>query len=150
MVESDYTHLEGIDLGEAEATVSRQQAFLWAEATRNDEPAYRWPSESEDRQLAPPGVAYLLIFTADGLNRDMEELGLDPDFEKGHFLAGHEFTFHQPLYVGEPYHITGELTDVTRKETDTSTFDIHEQAFEATDSEGEPAYDLLFRGILMR
>jgi hypothetical protein len=141
------------ELGTGEYTVERWMTFLWAEATRNDEDAFRWAADAasydRERQLVPPEFA--LVIVGEAVETEMDEIeGVDPDPEKGIFYAGQSFDFYQPLFVGETYEVSAHVSDIERKEGASGEFDLLSTAFEASDSEGEPAFDTTARTIFMR
>lgn len=152
MSEKTYDHLEGTEIGEGELTVESWEAFLWADATDNDEDAFRWADKAEaydvDRQLVPP--EYGLNVANAAIDADLDDLGLDPDMEKGTFHAGQSFEIHQPLVVDETYTVSGTLSSVDRKEGGSGTFDLVTQTFEITDEDGEPVMETETSAILMR
>ncbi len=152
MSKSPFQSVEGTDLGEGKVRVERWEAFLWADATRNDEDAFRWAQVAEqygiDRQLVPPEYGMNVVRKA--IETDLDDLGLEPDWDKGIFHAGQEFEFFKPLVVEETYTVSGELTDVERKEGSSGEFDLVTQAFEVTDEGDDPIFDTISRVILMR
>jgi hypothetical protein len=152
MSEQTYDHLEGTHIGDGEFTVDSWCAYLWADATRNDEGGFRWAEEVEvegiDRQLVPP--EYGMIIANNAIATDLDDLGLDVDMEKGAYHAGQEFEFYQPLAVDETYNVSGTLTSVERKEGSSGTFDLVTQTFQVTDKSGEPILETVSQAILMR
>jgi acyl-CoA thioesterase FadM len=143
----------GTEFPEGEFTAERYLGFLWADATRNDQDAFRWPDEAAeygcDEQLVPHEFALVIAGQAIETSlMDVEEL--DPDPEKGVFHAGQSFDYHQPLYADETYTVSGRIEDIERKEGSSGEFDLITVSYEATDSDGEPAFDSTSQAIFMR
>ncbi len=131
-----------------EFTVERWMAYLWADATRNDDDAFRHEEAAKevgaDAQLVPPEFGMHIAMEGSGAGIEGALEGLDIDWESGVFHGEQSFTFHQPLVVGETYSVTGEVADVEQKEK----FDILSLDYEATDTQGNPAFRTQTRIII--
>jgi hypothetical protein len=146
--------IEGKQLPEGEFEVERWMAYLWADATRNENDAFRYEEEAaasgEPAQLVPPELGQLIIRDGGGA-RPKEALSeLEPDYDKGVYHGEQEFEFHQPLYVDETYRVTGEVTDVERKEGRSGPFDLATMRFDVFDSDEDLAFVAKPRMVLMR
>ena len=151
-MESPYAHLEGDRLGEGTFTTRRAQVFLWVEATRNDEDAFRWQEASEsygeEKQLVPPEFGLQIVTGA--LDVDLAAVGLEPDWEAGVYHAGQSFDFHRPIYVDTTYAVSGKIDRIERKRGATGVFDVVTQGYIVTDTENAPTFTTETKIILMR
>jgi len=137
--------MEGTQLPSGGFTVEDWKAFLWADATRNGDDAFRYGSEAEtDRpsaQLVPQSMCQHIVFEATGgIDRTMSRL--TDDWTSGAALGGLRVEFHDSLETGEELQVTGEITSVERKQGSSGPLTIVTHAYEVTDESDEPVYDL--------
>lgn len=137
--------LEGRELPDGEITVERWKAFLWADATRNDEDAFRYDDRAaelgEDGQLVPPTLCQHVAFEATGgIERTLGKVS--DDWKSGAALGQLRVEFHAPMRVDEPYAVSGEIANIAEKDGSEGDLTIVTYAYEVTTTEGEPVYDL--------
>lgn len=150
--EDDVQAIVGREFPGGEFTVERWMAYLWADATDNDNDAFRYEETAAeqrgDAQFVPPEFG--MQIASEGSGADLEDIfageGLDVDWESGVFHGEQTFEFHQPLIVGETYSVTGEVSEIDPK----SEFDVVTLSYEVTDEEDNPAFETQTRVILMR
>lgn len=144
--------LEGRELPDGEITVERWKAFLWADATRNDEDAFRYDDRAaelgEDGQLVPPTLCQHVAFEATGgIEQTLGQVS--EDWKSGAALGQLRVDFHAPMHVDEPYAVSGEIADIERKDGSTGELTVVTYAYEVTTTDGEPVYDLEADLVLM-
>ncbi|MFC6719815.1 MaoC family dehydratase N-terminal domain-containing protein [Natrialbaceae archaeon GCM10025810] len=141
----DIDELEGQPLPDGTFTVESWKAFLWADATRNDEDAYRYPEQGEelgaDGQLVPPSLCQHIAFEASG-GID-ETLGrVSDNWASGAALGGLRTDLYMPIIVNEPLQVSGEIASVEQKDGSSGQLSIITFDYEVTDSADEPVYDM--------
>jgi len=141
--------IQGKQLESGTFAIERWMAYLWADATRNDDNRFRALPE-DGRQQAPPELGQLLVREASQARPKEAFPELDPDYEKGVYHGEQAFEFNQPLYVGEEYQVSGEISSVTRKEGQQGTFDIVSMQFDVRDENDELAVVVEPSMVLMR
>lgn len=144
--------LEGQELPTGEISVERWKAFLWADATRNGEDAFRYDERAaelgEDGQLVPPTLCQHVAFEATGgIEATLGQVS--DDWKSGAALGQLRVEFHAPMHVDEPYAVTGEIANIDRKDGSQGELTIITYAYEVTTTDGEPVYDLEADLILM-
>lgn len=150
----EHEDIEGKQLPTGTCTIERWMAYLWADATRNEDDVFRYDEDAEaigePGQLVPPELGQMIVREGGGARPKEALRELEPDYDKGVYHGEQEFEFHQPLYVDETYEVEGAVTDVTRKEGRSGPFDLVTMRFDVVDSGGEPAFVAKPRMILMR
>ena len=144
--------LEGTQLPAGEYEVEGWKAYLWADATRNEENAFRYDEDAkslgEPGQLVPHSMCQHIVFEATGgINETMSYIS--DDWTSGAALGGLRVDFHAPLEVGETLTVDGEISNVIEKEGSSGTLTIVTYAYTVTTAEGDGVYDLEADLILM-
>lgn len=144
------------DTDEEGFTVERWMAYIWAEATRNDNDVFRSEDAAVeagfDGQVAPPTFGYYLARAASevGIEAVAEATSSEVDWEGGIYWGEQTLEFHRPLVVGETYRVTdAEITDVEHKAGSSGEFDVVTQKYEIEDDDGEPAFDSYMKTVVM-
>ncbi|MCU4753107.1 MaoC family dehydratase N-terminal domain-containing protein [Halobacteria archaeon AArc-curdl1] len=148
----DPTELEGIELPSGEYTVERWKAFLWADATRNDDDTFRYDDDAieagENGQLVPHTLCQHIAFEATGgIESTMGRLA--DDWTSGAALGQLRATFHGPLEVGQTVHVEGHIANVERKEGSSGGLTIVTHAYDVRTPDDEPIYEMEADMILM-
>lgn len=136
-------NVSGKPLPGGEFTVKRWMAYLWADATRNDDDAFRHEEIARERgasrQLVPPGLAQQIINEASARVADvLKDIGYD--LESTVLFGGQGFEFHRSLYVDEPYSVEGQVKDIVTKQGGSGEFDIVTLEYEVFDDDRNLAY----------
>ena len=144
--------LEGTQLPAGEYEVEGWKAYLWADATRNEENAFRYDEDAESLgesgQLIPQSMCQHIVFEATGgINETMSYIS--DDWTSGAALGGLRVDFHAPLQVGETLIVEGEIHSVVEKEGSSGTLTIVTYAYTVTGTDGEEIFDLEADLILM-
>ncbi len=137
------TGLEGTRLPSGDFAVEDWKAFLWADATRNEEDGFRYEEETAEAsgQFVPHSMCQHIVFEATGgIDETMSRL--TEDWTSGAALGGLRIEFHGPIETGEELHVTGEITNVAQKEGSSGSLTIVTHAYEVTDTSDDPVYDL--------
>lgn len=123
-------------------TVRRWMSFLWADATRNPDDAYRYADAAGDdgSVYVPHDFATQIAVAGSGASIEgiLGDMGMD--WDSGVFYAGQELSFEQPLRSGVQYEVSGEIGDVTEKEGDSGSFHLVRIDYHVHDSD-EPVFD---------
>lgn len=148
----DTKQLEGTALPSGEYTVERWRAFLWADATRNENDAFRYDdavdADNASGQLVPYSMCHYIAFEATGgIEETMSRIS--DDWQEGAALGELRTDLHGPITVGEPYHVSGQISNVEHKEGSTGGLTIVTQSYEVTTTGGEPVYDMEIDLVLM-
>ncbi|MFP9191437.1 MaoC family dehydratase N-terminal domain-containing protein [Natrialbaceae archaeon A-CW1-1] len=148
----DPTKLVGTELPSGEYTVDRWKAFLWADATRNDEDAFRYDTDAEacgeSGQLVPHTLCQHIAFEATGgIESTMGRLA--DNWSEGAALGQLRADFHRPLHVGETVHVTGQIEHVERKEGSSGQLTIVTLSYDVTTETDDPIYDMEADMVLM-
>lgn len=131
----------GRTYGPGEFTVERWLAHLWADATCNEDDAFRRPDE-DGVQHAPPTLAQVVAREAAGTGTFEADLRAGDWEDPSVFLGGQRLSFERPLRVGETYRATAEVVDVARKEGSSGPFRVVTVAYAVETAAGDPAFDL--------
>ncbi|MEF8813815.1 MAG: MaoC family dehydratase N-terminal domain-containing protein [Halovenus sp.] len=139
------TGLEGTQLPSGEFAIEDWKAFLWADATRNEEDAFRYENEGETAdtsgQFVPHSMCQHIVFEATGgIDETMSRL--TEDWTSGAALGGLRIECHDSIETGEEFRVTGEITNVEQKEGSSGSLTIVTHAYEVTDTSDDPVYDL--------
>jgi acyl dehydratase len=139
------SELEGTELPSGEFEVEGWKAHLWADATRDEDAAFRYDEDAEavgePGQLVPHSMCQHIVFEATGgIEATMSRL--TDDWKSGAALGGLRVDFHAPIETATTLAVDGEITNVVEKEGSTGGLTIvtHEYAVSTTD--GEAVYDL--------
>jgi hypothetical protein len=148
----DTKQLEGTELPSGEYTVEGWKAFLWADATRNENDEFRYDEavEADDasRQLVPYSMCHYIAFEATGgIEETMNRIS--DDWQEGAALGQLRTDLHSPIMVDEPYHVSGHISNVEHKEGSTGGLTIVTQSYEVTTTDDEPVYDMEIDMVLM-
>ncbi|WP_458210639.1 FAS1-like dehydratase domain-containing protein [Haladaptatus sp. NG-SE-30] len=139
------TELEGTELPSGEFEVGGWKAHLWADATRNDEDAFRYEEDAkaagEPGQLVPYSMCHHIVVEAtDGVDAMMNRI--TDKWTAGAALGGLRVDFHAPLQSGETLRVEGRVDDVVEKEGKSGRLTIVTHAYSVTSPTGDPVYDL--------
>lgn len=149
----DPSSLVGREFPGGTTQVERWAAFLWATATRNPDPRFRYPDrrgavtddESGDgggRQYAPPTYAQVVARAAAGTG-DVEAVLRDGNWaDPSVFLGGLRFEFDAPLVVGRTYRAEARVDGAQRKSGSTGPFTVLTVEYDVTDGAGDPAFGM--------
>jgi hypothetical protein len=147
--------IEGEKLPDGEFHVERWMAFLWADATDNDDDVFRYKDVAMERteagsQLVPPEYAINIAWA--GCVNPVEAEPLDIDIgEDTTFHVSQSFEFHQLLEVGETYEVQGTIETVEQKTGDAlGEFHLATIEYEAVDASGQPAFSTTSKLIFKR
>jgi hypothetical protein len=132
--------IEGRELPSGEVEVTRRDAFLWAEATRNEDDAFRYDEDARelgaDGQIVPPVL--LQHVANEGAAGTEEALAdVDVDWESGVYLGEQTFEYDEPLAVGETYRVCGSIPSVEYKEGSSGNFHLVTLAYDIESTAGE-------------
>lgn len=137
--------LAGTEIPSGEFEVEGWKAYLWADATRDEESAFRYDDDAkaagEPGQLIPHSMCQHIVFEATGgIEATMSRL--TDDWKSGAALGGLRVDFHAPTETETTLRVDGAITNVVEKEGSTGGLTIvtHEYAVSTTD--GEAVYDL--------
>jgi hypothetical protein len=138
------TDIVGTELPGGTYDVKRWMAYLWADATRNDDDRYRYAEETDvegDGIDLPPEFATQIAVAGAGQSIEgiLNEMNLD--WDGGVFYAGQELTFHQALRSDTAFTITGEISEVERKHSDDGGFYLIGIDYHVRDGEDDPVFD---------
>jgi hypothetical protein len=147
-----HTDLEGTELPSGEYTVEDWKAYLWADATRNDEDTFRYDEAAhavdEPGQLVPFTMCqHIVVEATGGIEETMGRLA--DDWTNGAALGQLRAEFHAPLEVGQPLQVSGYISNIEKKEGSTGPLTIVTQVYEATQSDGDRVFDLEADMVLM-
>ncbi|WP_435361841.1 MaoC family dehydratase [Haloarchaeobius sp. DFWS5] len=147
----ELAELEGTSLPDGELTIESWQAFLWADATRNEEAAFRYgdaaTEQGEAGQLVPPTMCqHLAVDATGGIEGTLGNVA--PDWKEGAALARLDADFNQPIRVHEPYHVSGYIPNVATKDGSRGELTFVTFEYDVTTTAGEPVYDLSFDVVL--
>ena len=149
MVTSD---LEGTQIPRGEFEVEGWKAYLWADATRDDEDAFRYDEDAEavgePGQLIPHSMCQHIVFEATGgIEATMSRL--TDDWKSGAALGGLRVDFHAPIETDTALTVEGEITSVVEKEGSSGGLTIVTHEYAVSTLDGEPVYDLEADMVLM-
>jgi hypothetical protein len=149
MVASD---LEGTDIPSGEFEVESWKAYLWADATRDDEAAFRYDEDARDAgepsQLVPHSMCQHVVFEATGgIEATMSRL--TDDWKSGAALGGLRVDFHAPIETATSFAVEGEISNVVEKEGSSGALTIVTHEYAVSTVNGEPIYDLEADMVLM-
>jgi acyl dehydratase len=144
--------LTGTELPTGRFAVEDWKAFLWADATRDDEDAFRYDEAAmdagEDGQLVPHSMAQHVAFEATGgIEATMSKLA--DDWQSGAALGGLRVEFHAPLETGQPLEVGGRISNVEQKEGSSGGLTIVTLSYEAETPAGEPVFEMDADMVLM-
>lgn len=146
------TELEGTELPAGDYAIEGWKAFLWADATRNDEPAYRYEEDALEAgapgQLVPHTMCQHIVYEATG-GIDATLSRFVDDWTSGAALGGLRVEFHAPLETDQTLHVEGTIDEVVEKEGSSGPMTIVTQTYEVTATDGSPVYDLEVDIILL-
>ncbi|MFT4947222.1 MAG: hypothetical protein ACI8TL_001462 [Natronomonas sp.] len=144
--------LEGTRLPSGEYEVEGWQAHLWADATRNDEDAYRYDDEAravgEPGQLVPQSMCQHIVFQASGGIDEVMGM-VSEDWTSGAALGGLRVDFHTPIEAGQTLKVEGRIDSVVEKEGSSGPLTIVTYSYTVTAETGDEVYDLEVDLILM-
>lgn len=124
-------------------TVKRWMSFLWADATRNEDDAYRYSDADDDIDgvYVPHEFATQIAVAGAGASIEgiLKDMGMT--WDSGVFYAGQELSFNRSLRTGVQYHVAGEIADVTEKMGDSGRFHLVTIDYHVNDSEDELVFD---------
>lgn len=139
------TKLEGTELPSGEFEVEGWKAHLWADATRNDEDAFRYDKDARavgaPGQLIPHSMCQHIVFEATG-GIDATMSRLTDDWTSGAALGGLRADFHAPIEADQSLTVEGHIDSVIEKEGTSGGLTIITHAYTVTTTDGEPVYDL--------
>lgn len=151
---ADPSSLVGREFPGGTTRVERWAAFLWATATRNPDPTFRYPGEgrgavtddesgdSSGRQYAPPTYAQVVARAAAGTG-DVEAALRNGNWaDPSVFLGGLRFAFDAPLVVGRTYRAEARVGEADRKSGSTGPFTVLTVEYDVTDEAGDPAFGM--------
>lgn len=146
------TDLEGTELPSGEFTVEDWTAYLWADATRNEEDAFRYDhaaeAAGEPGQLVPFTMCQHIVFEATGgIEATMSRI--DDDWTSGAALGQLRAEFHAPLETGQPLRVSGHVGTVEEKAGSQGSLTIVTHVYEATTTDGDPVFDVEADMVLM-
>jgi acyl dehydratase len=138
-------NLEGTDIPSGEFEVKGWKAYLWAEATCDDEAAFRYDEDArevgEPGQLVPHSMCQHIVFEATGgIEATMSRL--TDDWKNGAALGGLRVDFHAPIEAGTSFTVEGEISNVIKKEGSAGELTIITHEYAVSTPNGEPVYDL--------
>ncbi len=144
--------LKGTQLSAGEYTIEEWKAHLWADATRNEEDAFRYDEDAksvgEPGQLVPHSMCQHIVFEATG-GIDETMSYISDDWTSGAALGGLRVDFHAPLQVGNTLKVEGQISEVLKKEGSSGPLTIVTFAYTVQDESGEHIYDLEADLVLM-
>lgn len=148
----DAEELEGTQLRSGRFAVEDWKAFLWADATRNEEDAFRYDEAAEAAgeagQLVPHTMAQHIAFEATGgIDETMGRLA--DDWQRGAALGGLRVDFHAPLRTERTLDVSGEITDVEIKEGSSGQLTIVTLRYLAETPDGETVFEMAVDMVLM-
>lgn len=148
----DAEELEGTQLRSGRFAVEDWKAFLWADATRNEEDAFRYDGAAEaageDGQLVPHTMAQHIAFEATGgIDETMGRLA--DDWQRGAALGGLRVDFQAPLRTERALDVSGEITDVEFKEGSSGRLTIVTLRYLAEIPDGETVFEMDADMVLM-
>lgn len=139
------SELIGTELPSGEYEVGGWKAHLWADATRNDNDAFRYTEDAQatagTKQLIPHSMCQHIVFEATGgIEKTMNRL--TDDWTSGAALGGLRADFHSPIEVGETLYVEGAIEDVIGKEGSSGGLTIVTHAYSVETADETPVYDL--------
>ncbi len=142
MVASD---LEGTEIPSGEFEVESWKAYLWADATRDDEMAFRYSEDAQDAgepgQLVPHSMCQHIVFEATGgIEATMSRLS--DDWKSGTVLGGLRADFHAPIETATSFIIEGEISNIEKRDGSSGELTIATHRYTVSTTDGEPVYDL--------
>lgn len=141
MVDKD---LVGTELPSGEYTVEDWKAHLWADATRNDEDAFRYDEDAREKgepgQVVPHSMCQHIVFEASGGIEEAMSYASE-DWRSGAALGGLRVEYHAPVEVGQTLHASGHISDVFEKEGSSGTLTFVTYSYTVNSEGGEPLYD---------
>jgi len=138
----DLSSLVGREFPGGTTRIERWAAFLWATATRNPDPTFRYSADSDGRQYAPPTYAQVVAREAAGTG-DVEAVLRDGDWaDPSVFLGGLRFAFDAPPVVGRTYRAEARVGGAERKSGSTGPFTVLTVEYDVTDGAGDPAFEM--------
>lgn len=148
----DVDDLADTELPSGRFAVEEWKAFLWADATRDDEAAFRYDEAAaavgEDGQLVPHTMAQHIAFEATGgIEATMGRLS--DDWRSGAALGQLQVEFHAPLETGQPLVVTGRVTDVEEKDGSSGGLTVVSLSYDVETPAGDPVFDMVADMVLM-
>jgi len=148
----DAADLDGTELGAGRFTVEDWKAFLWADATRDAEDAFRHDDAAaaagESGQLVPHTMAQHVAFEATGgIKATMGQFS--DNWQSGAALGGLRVDFHEPMTTGDPLEVSGEITGVEVKDGSSGELTIITLSYDAETTDGEAVFDMDADMVLM-
>ncbi len=150
MAEDILSEIIGRSTGTTVVTVERGQLALFADAVKEESPAYRDPRAAADAGLpgipAPPTYPFVMgnfgvypeLQTDDAPSANPMAAVLGPLMAKGGIIlhGEQEFSYHRPVFAGDVLVGTGTVVDAYQKESKgkTMTFVVVETAWSDRDS----------------
>ncbi len=150
MAEDILSEIIGRSTGTTVVTVERGQLALFADAVKEESPAYRDPRAAADAGLpgipAPPTYPFVMgnfgvypeLQTDDAPSGNPMAAVLGPLMAKGGIIlhGEQEFSYHRPVFAGDVLVGTGTVVDAYQKESKgkTMTFVVVETAWSDRDS----------------
>ncbi|MFC7131527.1 MULTISPECIES: MaoC family dehydratase [Salinibaculum] len=146
------SELAGTEIPGGEFEVEGWKAHLWADATREDEDAFRYDEDAEAKgepgQLVPHSMCQHIVFEATGgIEATMSRL--TDDWKSGAALGGLRVDFHGPIETATTLRVEGEITDVVEKEGSSGGLTIVTHEYAVSTADGDPVYDLAADMVLM-
>ncbi|WP_255197615.1 MaoC family dehydratase [Halorarius litoreus] len=139
------TELEGTEIPSGEFGVEGWKAYLWADATRDEEAAFRYDEDAEavgePGQLVPHSMCQHIVFEATGgIEATMSRL--TDDWKSGAALGGLRVEFHAPIETGTTLTVDGAITSVVEKEGSSGGLTIVTHEYAVSTPDGDAVYDL--------
>jgi len=139
------TDLAGTELPAGEFEVGGWKAHLWADATRNDEDAFRYEEDAKAAgapgQLVPYSLCHHVVVEAtDGVDAMMNRI--TDEWTDGAALGGLRVDVHAPIESGTTLQVEGHIDAVEEKEGESGRLTIVTHAYTVTTADGDPVYDL--------
>ncbi|WP_049995873.1 FAS1-like dehydratase domain-containing protein [Halococcus sediminicola] len=137
--------LVGTELPSGKYEVEGWKAHLWADATRNNEDAFRYTNDAQSpvgtSQLVPHSMCQHIVFEATGgIKQTMSRL--TEDWASGAALGGLRADFHAPIEVGETLYVEGVIESVVEKEGSSGELTIVTHTYSVETTDGTAVYDL--------
>jgi len=137
--------LNGTKIPSGEFEVEGWKAHLWADATRDDEAAFRYDDDARDAgepgQLVPHSMCQHIVFEATGgIEATMSRL--TDDWKNGAALGGLRVVFHGPIETATTLAVEGEITNVLEKEGSSGGLTIVTHEYAVSTADGTAVYDL--------
>jgi acyl dehydratase len=148
----DGDELAGTELPSGSFAVEDWKAFLWADATRDDEAAFRYDEAArtagEDGQLVPHSMAQHIAFEATG-GIEATMATLSDDWQSGAALGQLGVEFHDPLETGQPLKVAGRISNVEETKGSSGALTIVTLSYEAETPAGDPVFEMDADMVLM-